>query len=91
MGVAGIRGSIMAWRVFPYIWSRIFNLNGLAHKMVLDADYTASERLLYRSIGWGALTVGRPRHLCAAFVSEAIGNLCGVAVGIDEGEPADRG
>ena len=40
VGSAGLRGSLMFWKVLPYIHSRIFNLNGLAHKMVIDADYS---------------------------------------------------
>lgn len=36
----GIRASMQFWRVFPEIQSDIFNLSGLAHKMVLDADYS---------------------------------------------------
>ncbi|MBI5760778.1 MAG: hypothetical protein HZA46_19840 [Planctomycetales bacterium] len=42
-GSAGVRGSIEFWRAFPNVWSDIFNLHGLAHKMVLDADYSFSE------------------------------------------------
>lgn len=36
---AGLRGSLTAWRVYPYVNSDIFNLTGLAHKMVFDFDY----------------------------------------------------
>lgn len=43
LGTGGIRGSVMVWRIFPYVWSRIFNLNGLAHKMVFDADYSLTD------------------------------------------------
>jgi len=42
-GNAGIRASLMFWKVFPELNSRIFNLNGLAHKMVFDADYSYSD------------------------------------------------
>ncbi|HUG94326.1 MAG TPA: hypothetical protein VML55_26080, partial [Planctomycetaceae bacterium] len=48
VGSLGIRSSIMAWRVFPYVQSRIFNLNGLAHKLRLEGEYAytdASESL----------------------------------------------
>jgi len=41
-GSAGIRGSIEFWKVFPTVQNSIFNLNGLAHKMVFDADYSNS-------------------------------------------------
>lgn len=42
-GSAGVRASIEFWRVFPTVWSDIFNLHGLAHKMVFDADYSISD------------------------------------------------
>lgn len=38
-GRAGIRASILFSRVFPYVRSDIFNLNGLNHKMTFDVDY----------------------------------------------------
>lgn len=38
-GSAGIRASVLFWKVFPYIRSDIFNLNGLAHKHTLGIDY----------------------------------------------------
>jgi hypothetical protein len=42
-GSLGVRGSLEFWRVFPEVHSENFNLNGLAHKMVFDADYSFSE------------------------------------------------
>ncbi len=42
-GSLGVRGSVEMWKVFPEVQSDIFNLNGLAHKMVFDADYSFSE------------------------------------------------
>jgi lipopolysaccharide assembly outer membrane protein LptD (OstA) len=42
-GSAGLRSSIMAERVFPDVYNPFFNLNGLAHKMVLEADYSFSD------------------------------------------------
>ncbi len=39
VGSLGLRGSIFAWRVFPYVQSRLLNVNGLAHKMVLESEY----------------------------------------------------
>lgn len=38
-GRGGVRASLQFWRAFPHIQSDILNLNGLAHKVVLDADY----------------------------------------------------
>ncbi len=40
VGTAGIRGSLTMWRTLPYVRDPIFNLNGLAHKMVFDFDYS---------------------------------------------------
>jgi len=37
-GQAGVRASVPLWRADPNIRSELFNLNGLAHKVVLDAD-----------------------------------------------------
>jgi lipopolysaccharide export system protein LptA len=42
-GNVGMRGSIEFWRTFPEVRSEIFNLNGLAHKMVFDANYSFAE------------------------------------------------
>lgn len=43
VGRAGVRSSIMFWRPFPFIHSRIFNLNGLAHKVVLSSEYAYTD------------------------------------------------
>ncbi len=40
VGSAGIRSSLQFWRVFPSVYSRVFNLNGLAHKVRLEAGYS---------------------------------------------------
>ncbi|MCA9118021.1 MAG: hypothetical protein KDA79_23275, partial [Planctomycetaceae bacterium] len=39
MGSAGLRTSLSFWKAYPYVSNRIFNLNGLAHKIRLEADY----------------------------------------------------
>lgn len=38
-GQAGVRASLPFWRVDPTVQSLLFNLNGLAHKVTLDADF----------------------------------------------------
>lgn len=38
-GAAGVRSSLALWRVFPDIDSDLFNVHGLAHKMLFTADY----------------------------------------------------
>lgn len=42
-GSAGLRSSILFERIFPHVHSSFFNLNGLAHKMSLEADYSFSD------------------------------------------------
>lgn len=42
-GSAGVRGSLQAWTVRPDIRSAILGLNGLAHRMVFDFDYSYSQ------------------------------------------------
>ncbi|MFO0901444.1 MAG: organic solvent tolerance protein OstA [Pirellulales bacterium] len=37
-GQAGLRASVPFWRADPSIQSQLFNLNGLAHKVTLEAD-----------------------------------------------------
>jgi lipopolysaccharide export system protein LptA len=39
-GAVGTRASFEMWKAFPDVHSEMFNLNGLAHKMVFDADYS---------------------------------------------------
>lgn len=43
VGSAGVRSSLTMSRVFPYVQSRIFNLNGLAHRMVFDMEYSYTD------------------------------------------------
>ena len=42
-GQAGLRGSIPFWSVNSEVRSELFNLNGLAHKVSLDADFFWSD------------------------------------------------
>ncbi|MGE3313491.1 MAG: hypothetical protein AB7O26_00155, partial [Planctomycetaceae bacterium] len=39
VATAGVRSSMQFWRVYPSVQSRVFNLNGLAHKMLVEAGY----------------------------------------------------
>lgn len=41
-GKGGVRASITFERIFPTVQSEIFNLNGLAHKSVVEAEYGIS-------------------------------------------------
>ena len=42
-GSAGVRGSLQFAKYMPYVQSSILGLNGLAHKVSLDADYYFAE------------------------------------------------
>lgn len=42
-GTAGVRSSFMVWRPYPWVHSRIFGLNGLAHKMWFEAGYAVTD------------------------------------------------
>ena len=39
-GMVGLRGSIPFWRVFPDVESPLWNVHGLAHKVVVGWDYS---------------------------------------------------
>ncbi|GAB4159012.1 MAG: organic solvent tolerance protein OstA [Planctomycetaceae bacterium] len=39
VGSAGIRSSLMFWKVFPQVSSQLLNLNGLAHKSQIESEY----------------------------------------------------
>lgn len=43
VGSVGVRGSIQFAKYMPWVQSRIFGLNGLAHKMVFDVDWSLTE------------------------------------------------
>ncbi|MBT6154169.1 MAG: hypothetical protein HOK71_16245 [Planctomycetaceae bacterium] len=43
VGSAGIRSSMLMWKTYPFVSSRVFNLNGLAHKMRFEAEYALTE------------------------------------------------
>ena len=39
LGQLGVRSSVPFWRVDPTVRSELFNLNGLAHKVVIESDF----------------------------------------------------
>ncbi len=41
-GQAGVRASLPFWTVNPYTESELFNVHGIAHKVMLDAEYAYS-------------------------------------------------
>lgn len=42
-GRAGVRANIMFTRIYPLVQNSLFNLNGLAHKVSFDADYSFAD------------------------------------------------
>ena len=42
-GRAGVRSSVMFWKAYPMVQSSLFNLDGLAHKMTLNGEYSYSD------------------------------------------------
>jgi len=42
-GQVGVRASLPLWSVNPAVESNLFNLHGLAHKIVLDGDFSYSD------------------------------------------------
>ena len=42
-GRAGLRSSLMFTKIFPYAQSRLLNVNGLAHKMIYELEYSAQD------------------------------------------------
>jgi hypothetical protein len=42
-GSAGVRASILFTKYMPYVQNRIWGLNGLAHKMLFDVDWSISD------------------------------------------------
>ena len=70
LGQGGLRASTLFWRVTPGLRNELFNLNGLAHKMVVETDVMwadASEDLnrlpLYDALDDDAIEFARRRHL----------------------------
>ncbi|MEZ6049593.1 MAG: hypothetical protein R3C11_29240 [Planctomycetaceae bacterium] len=43
VGRGGLRSSLMFSRIFPNVYSDIFNLNGLAHKIRLESEYAYTD------------------------------------------------
>ncbi|MFQ5731589.1 MAG: organic solvent tolerance protein OstA [Planctomycetaceae bacterium] len=43
VGSAGVRGSLMFWKVLPQVYSQLLNLNGLAHKSLIEFDYSFTD------------------------------------------------
>lgn len=69
-GQLGVRGSIPFWKVNPQVHNALFNLNGLAHKVVLDADFfwADADRNLDRFPLYDALDDDSTEHFRRRFI-----------------------
>lgn len=41
-GAAGVRAEVMAWKAYPTIQSELFNVNGINHKINVEADFRSA-------------------------------------------------
>jgi lipopolysaccharide export system protein LptA len=76
-GRAGLRGSLMAWRVYPYVSSDIFNLTGLAHKMIFDFDFgwADSSRDLDEIAQWNDINDDAQERFQQRYVTNTFGGV----------------
>ncbi len=42
-GQAGVRASLPVWRIDPTVRSQLFNVNGIAHKVLFDAEFAVAD------------------------------------------------
>ena len=76
-GKGGVRASIQFGRVFPQIQSELFNLDGLAHKVVLDADYSysGSTRKLSEIPQWNEFDDNAQERFRSRFILNTFGGV----------------
>ena len=76
-GRAGLRGSISFQRVMPFIQSEIFNLNGMAHKSLLAAEYgfASSNQSLNNIAQWNEFDDNAQERFRMRFVTNTFGGV----------------
>lgn len=74
-GRGGVRASLQFWRSFPQVQSDILNLNGLAHKLSLDADfgYAQSSRSLSEIPQWNQFEDNAQERFRERFLTNTFG------------------
>lgn len=74
-GRGGIRANLQFWRAFPQIQSEILNLNGLAHKVSLDADlgYAQASRSLSEIPQWNQFEDNAQERFRERFLTNTFG------------------
>lgn len=76
-GRAGLRASLTFQAIFPQIQSDIFNLNGLAHKSLLEAEYgiSGSTRKLSDIPQWNEIDDNAQERFRMRFVQDTFGGV----------------
>ena len=76
-GRAGLRASISFQRVLPFIQSEIFNLNGLAHKSLVEAEYgiSGTTRKLSDIPQWNEFDDNAQERFRMRFVTNTFGGV----------------
>jgi hypothetical protein len=76
-GRAGVRGSLLMWRTYPYVQSDIFNLSGLAHKMLFNFDYgyADSSRGLNQIAQWNDINDDAQERFQQRYVQNTFGGV----------------
>ncbi len=74
-GRGGVRASLQFWRAYPHIQSDILNLNGLAHKVTLDADlgYAQASRSLSEIPQWNQFEDNAQERFRERFLTNTFG------------------
>lgn len=74
-GRGGVRASLDFWRAFPQVQSDILNLNGLAHKVTLNADYgyAQSSRSLSEIPQWNQFEDNAQERFRERFLTNTFG------------------
>jgi hypothetical protein len=79
-GQAGVRGSLPFWSVNPQVQSPLWNLNGLTHKVVLDADFfwaDANQEFTELPL-YGPLDDDASEHFQRRFIQDIYGGTAGL-------------
>jgi len=76
-GRGGIRANLQFWRAFPHVQSEILNLNGLAHKVSLDADlgYAQASRSLSEIPQWNQFEDNAQERFRERFLTNTFGGV----------------
>jgi LPS transport system D len=80
MGQGGVRASLPMWSIDPNIQSVLWNLNGLAHKVVFEANflYADADENLDRLPLYDPLDDDNTEHFRRRFVDDTFGGLANV-------------